>query len=83
MQLLTAILIKIGAELWMPVHFSVIEIRRKGSNRFFEPQSCLSFENRWMLERSQYVVTYVRSDVGGAAQCKLLAEKKGKTVIEL
>ena len=47
------------------------------------PRFAISKRNRWMLERCQYVVTYVRSDVGGAAQCKLLAEKKGKTVIEL
>ena len=38
--------------------------------------------NRWMLERSDIVVTYVRSP-GGAAKFKALAERKGKHVIEV
>ena len=43
----------------------------------------ISYRNKWMIEQSDYVVTYVNHSWGGAAQFKELAEKKGKTVIEL
>ena len=39
--------------------------------------------NRWMLEQSGFVVTYVRHETGGAARFKQLAERKGKTVFAL
>lgn len=39
--------------------------------------------NRWMIKNSNYVVTCVRSIIGGAAKYKELAEKKGKTVINI
>ena len=39
--------------------------------------------NRWMLKESDYVVTYVWRNYGGAYKFKTLAEKKGKTVINL
>ena len=41
------------------------------------------WRNRWMLDRSQFVITYVHSPSGGAAKFKVLAEKQGKTVINL
>ena len=44
----------------------------------------ISYRNKWMIERSDFVVTYVTHDNGsGAAQFKALAEKSHKTVIEL
>lgn len=43
----------------------------------------ISWCNKWMLRRSDYVVTYVTHSWGGAAQFKALAEKQGKTVINL
>ena len=43
----------------------------------------ISWRNRWMLERSEYVVAYVTCDWGGAAQFAELAEKKGKKLIKL
>ena len=44
----------------------------------------ISYRNRWMIERSDFVVTYVAHSAGsGAAQFKKLAEKKGKRVINL
>ena len=43
----------------------------------------ISKRNRWMIEKSDYVVTYVTRAVGGAVQFKELAEKKGKIVINL
>ena len=39
------------------------------------------YRNRWMIRRSDYVITHVSSPVGsGAAKFKDLAEKQGKTV---
>ena len=44
----------------------------------------ISFRNKWMIARADYVVTYVTHEIGsGAAQFKTMAQKKGKTVIEL
>ena len=43
----------------------------------------ISYRNKWMLEQSDVVVTYVTHSFGGAAQFKEMAEKQGKTVIEL
>lgn len=39
--------------------------------------------NKWMVEMSGYVIAYVKCNVGGAARYKTLAEKKGKTVLNL
>lgn len=39
--------------------------------------------NRWMIDKSDYVVTYVVHSIGGAAQFKEIAEKKRKIVINL
>ena len=39
--------------------------------------------NDWMIKKSDFVVTYVRQSVGGAAESKEKAEKQGKTVINL
>ncbi len=44
----------------------------------------INYRNRWMIEQSDFVVTYVVHDAGsGAAQFKKQAERKGKSVIEL
>ena len=43
----------------------------------------ISYRNKWMLEQSDVVVTYVTHSFGGAAQFKEMAERQGKTVIEL
>ena len=43
----------------------------------------ISYRNKWMVEQSDIVVTYVTHSFGGAAQFKEMAEKQGKTVIEL
>ena len=43
----------------------------------------ISYRNKWMLEQSDVVVTYVTHSFGGAAQFKAMAERQGKTVIEL
>ena len=43
----------------------------------------ISYRNKWMIQQSDIVVTYVTRTYGGAAQFKELAERQGKTVIEL
>ena len=43
----------------------------------------IPYRNKWMIEQSDYVVTCVSRSWGGAAQFKELAEKKGKTVINI
>ena len=44
----------------------------------------IAYRNRWMVTHADVVVTYVTHRIGsGAAQFKRLAEKKGKTVLEL
>lgn len=43
----------------------------------------VNFRNRWMIERSDTVIVYVKHSFGGAANFADLARKKGKTVINL
>ncbi|MBO5745682.1 MAG: hypothetical protein J6S13_01145 [Clostridia bacterium] len=43
----------------------------------------ITYRNRWMVEKSDVVITYVKNNFGGAAQFKEYAIKKKKTVIEL
>ncbi len=43
----------------------------------------ISWRNKWMIQQSDIVVTYVTHTFGGAVQFKEMAEKQWKTVIEL
>ena len=43
----------------------------------------ISWRNKWMIDQADVVVTYVTHSFGGAAKFKEMAEKQGKTVIEL
>ena len=44
----------------------------------------ITYRNKWMIERSDFVVTYVVHDAfSGAAQFKKLAERRGKAIVEL
>lgn len=43
----------------------------------------ISYRNKWMVNQADVVVTYVTHGFGGAWQFKEMAEKQGKTVIEL
>lgn len=43
----------------------------------------ISYRNKWMVEQSDIVITYVARTYGGAWQFKAMAERQGKTVIEL
>lgn len=47
------------------------------------PRYAIDQRNRWMLERSDYVVTYVHHSWGGAAKFAALAERQGKRMIRL
>lgn len=47
------------------------------------PRYAIERRNRWMLERSDYVVTYVHHSWGGAAKFAALAERQGKRIIRL
>ena len=43
----------------------------------------IEYRNKWMIDHSDIVVTYVTRSFGGAAKFRDLAKKKGKTVIDL
>lgn len=43
----------------------------------------ISYRNKWMIQQSDIVVTYVTHTYGGAAQFKAIAQRQGKLVIEL
>ena len=43
----------------------------------------IDFRNRWMIDKSDYVITYVTRSFGGAAKSKNYAEKHGKHMIEV
>ena len=43
----------------------------------------IDHRNRWMIDQSDIVITYACSSIGGAAKFKALAERKGKTVVEI
>ena len=47
------------------------------------PKAAIPRRNQWMLDRSDYVITYITRTWGNAAQFKKLAEKKGKVVLNL
>ncbi|MEE1321842.1 MAG: hypothetical protein UHM85_09990 [Acutalibacteraceae bacterium] len=43
----------------------------------------ISYRNKWMVEQSDIVVTYVTHTYGGAWRFKALAYKQGKMILEL
>ena len=46
------------------------------------PKSAITKRNRWMVENSDFIVTYVRSDNGGAFEAKKYAAKLDKVIFE-
>lgn len=51
---------------------------------FVPKRYAINYRNKWMIEQSDYVVTYVTNHIGsGAAVFKNISERKGKKVIEL
>ena len=47
------------------------------------PRYAISWRNNWMLQQSEYVVTYITQSWGGAARYAQRAWTTGKIVIEL
>lgn len=47
------------------------------------PRFAISWRNKWMLDRSDYVVTYIMRSWGGAAQFVERAKRLKKTIINL
>ena len=47
------------------------------------PRFAIEYRNKWMIDHSDIVVTYVHRSFGGAAKFKKYAESKQKQVIEL
>ena len=47
------------------------------------PRYAIEWRNRWMLQRADYVVTYIARPWGGAAKFAEKAKREGKTVINL
>lgn len=46
-------------------------------------QFCISWRNKWMVQHSDMVITYITRSFGGASQFADYAKKKGKVVINL
>lgn len=44
---------------------------------------CIDRRNRIMLSKADYVISYVKHNVGGAAKYTVLAEKQNKNVIRI
>ena len=47
------------------------------------PRYAIEWRNRWMLQRADFVVTYIAHPWGGAAKFAEKAKRDGKTVINL
>lgn len=47
------------------------------------PRFAISWRNKWMLNQSDLVVTYITHSWGGAAQFAEMAERQKKTIIKL
>lgn len=43
----------------------------------------IEYRNKWMIEQSDIVVTYVRHSFGGAAKFDALAKRKGKRMVKM
>lgn len=43
----------------------------------------IPWRNKWMIDRADYVLTYVTRPFGGAAQFSALAKSKGKIIYEI
>ena len=43
----------------------------------------ISYRNKWMVEQSQYLITYVKHNIGGAGKTLQIAKKSNLNVLEL
>lgn len=46
-------------------------------------KAAIQYRNRWMTERSQYMLAYVRRDHGGAYTSMAYAQKRGLNIIKV
>lgn len=46
-------------------------------------KTAIGIRNRWMIDNSSYVITYVRRDFGGAYKAEKYAEKESKAIIKI
>ena len=47
------------------------------------PKSAITLKNRWIIERSDFVIVYVEHDKGGAYTAMKYAEKRNKKMVNL
>ena len=47
------------------------------------PKFAITKRNKWLIEQSDFVVTYIKHPFSNSEQFKKLAENKGKTVIDI
>lgn len=47
------------------------------------PRYAISWRNNWMLQQSDYVITYITHSWGGAVQFSAKAKKQGKIIFDL
>ena len=47
------------------------------------PRFAIEYRNKWMIDHSDIVITYVTHSFGGAAKFKEMAQKKKKTIIKI
>jgi len=65
-----------------PTDYDSTDILPEGIENI-HPRFAISWRNKWMINNSDYVVTFVTHPWGGASKFKTLAEKQGKKVINL
>ena len=46
-------------------------------------KAAIEKRNRWMIDRSQYLIAYVRRSFGGAVKAQAYAKRRGKTIIPI
>ncbi len=47
------------------------------------PRFAIEYRNKWMIDHSDIVVTYVCRSLGGAAKFKEMAQRKKRTIVEV
>ena len=47
------------------------------------PKAAIGLRNRWMVDRSDFVIAALHRDLGGAAEAVWYAEKCGKKVVRI
>lgn len=50
---------------------------------YAHPKYAIEYRNRWMIQRCDLVITYVKSEIGGAAKFRRESIKKQKSIINI